>query len=88
MNPNLGTQGSSGLLDVLIRAGLIFVLAALCYQVFAPFLTLMVWALTLAVALYPVQAARGREAGRQARPVGDPDRAPGNRADRRPDCAS
>jgi len=61
MNPNrkredeLRPQGYSSLLDVLIRAGLIFVLAALCYQVFAPFLTLMVWALTLAVALYPVQ---------------------------------
>ena len=61
MNPNrkredeLRPQSYSSLLDVLIRAGLIFVLAALCYQVFAPFLTLMVWALTLAVALYPVQ---------------------------------
>ena len=45
----------SGLLEVLIRAGLIFALAALCYQVFAPFLTLMVWALILAVTLYPLQ---------------------------------
>ena len=42
------------LLDVLIRAGLILALALLCYKVFAPFLTLMVWALTLAIALYPV----------------------------------
>jgi predicted PurR-regulated permease PerM len=46
---------ASGLLDVLIRAGLIFVLAALCFQIFAPFLTLMVWALILAVTLYPMQ---------------------------------
>jgi predicted PurR-regulated permease PerM len=43
------------LLDVLIRAGLIVALVLLCYRVFAPFLTLMVWAVTLAVALYPVQ---------------------------------
>jgi len=50
----LDPSGTSGLLDVLIRAGLIFALAALCYQVFAPFLTLMVWALILAVALYPL----------------------------------
>jgi len=46
---------SGRLLDVLIRAGLILALALLCYRVFAPFLTLMVWALVLAVALYPVQ---------------------------------
>jgi predicted PurR-regulated permease PerM len=45
---------SGRLLDVLIRAGLILALAMLCYQVFSPFLTLMVWAVTLAVALYPV----------------------------------
>lgn len=48
-------KGSSRLLDVLIRAGLIAVLAALCYTVFAPFLTLMVWAVILAVTLYPLQ---------------------------------
>jgi len=45
---------SSRLLDVLIRAGLIGVLAALCYVVFAPFMTLMAWALILAVTLYPL----------------------------------
>jgi predicted PurR-regulated permease PerM len=49
-----GQHGTSGLLDVLIRAGLLFALAWLCFQVFAPFLTLMVWALILAVALYPL----------------------------------
>jgi predicted PurR-regulated permease PerM len=50
----LGQRDTSGLLDVLIRAGLILALVMLCYQVFAPFLTLMVWALILAVALYPM----------------------------------
>jgi len=49
-----GQLDKAGLLDVLIRAGLILALAMLCYQVFAPFLTLMVWALILAVALYPL----------------------------------
>jgi len=42
---------SAGLLDVLIRAGLIGLLAVLCYVVFAPFLTLMAWAIVLAVTL-------------------------------------
>jgi len=54
---------SSRLLDVLIRAGLIAVLAMLCYVVFAPFLTLMAWALILAITLYPVQRSLARWIG-------------------------
>ncbi len=54
---------SSQLLDVLIRAGLIFALAALCYRIFAPFLTLMVWALILAVAMYPLHQWLARKVG-------------------------
>ena len=54
---------SSRLLDVLIRAAFIAVLASLCYVVFAPFLTLMVWAVVLAVALYPVHQALARTMG-------------------------
>ena len=54
---------SAQLLDVLIRAGLIFVLAMLCYQVFAPFVTLMVWALILAVAIYPLHQWLARMIG-------------------------
>ena len=45
---------ASQLLDVLIRAGLVFALAMLCYQIFSPFLTLVIWALILAVAIYPL----------------------------------
>jgi predicted PurR-regulated permease PerM len=51
------------LLDVLIRAGLIVVLVLLCYQVFAPFLSLMVWSVILAVTLYPLQRALARKMG-------------------------
>ena len=54
---------SSRLLDVLIRAGFIAVLAALCYTVFAPFLTLMVWAVILAVTLYPLHRWLARRMG-------------------------
>ena len=36
---------ASRLMDVLIRkVGLLFMLALLCYRIFAPFLSLMVWA--------------------------------------------
>ncbi|WP_375737553.1 AI-2E family transporter [Pseudomonas boanensis] len=45
---------SRSFLDVLIRAGLIAVLAISCYQVFQPFLNLMLWALILAVTFYPL----------------------------------
>lgn len=41
-------------LEVLIRAGFILAMAALCFQVFSPFLPLMLWALILAVTLYPL----------------------------------
>jgi predicted PurR-regulated permease PerM len=51
------------LLDVLIRAGLILALALLCYRVFAPFLVLMVWAVILAVTLYPLHQAVARRVG-------------------------
>jgi predicted PurR-regulated permease PerM len=42
------------LLDTLIRAGLITALVVACYEVFQPFLSLMIWALILAVTLYPL----------------------------------
>ena len=45
------------LLDVLIRAGLVLALVLLCYRIFAPFLVLMVWAVILAIALYPLHRA-------------------------------
>ena len=45
---------SQSLLDVMIRAGLIVILAVACYRVFHPFLDLMLWALILAVTLYPL----------------------------------
>src|SRR5262245_30905328 len=55
MSPNV-TEGLSQqrLLDVLIRAGMISVLAIFSYQVFHPFLNLMMWSLILAITLYPL----------------------------------
>jgi predicted PurR-regulated permease PerM len=54
---------ASSLMDVLIRAGLILAMAMLCYQVFSPFLTLMVWALILAVTIYPLHQALASKIG-------------------------
>lgn len=52
---------SRRLLDVLIQAGLIVVLVSFCYKIFAPFMTLMLWALILAVTLYPLQQRMARK---------------------------
>ncbi|CAG9202312.1 conserved membrane hypothetical protein [Paraburkholderia sabiae] len=54
---------SRDLLDVLIRAGLIAVLAIFCFRIFVPFLNLMVWALILAITLYPLQVRLRRALG-------------------------
>jgi predicted PurR-regulated permease PerM len=54
------------LLDLFIRAGLIALLATLCYVVFAPFLTLLAWAVVLAVVLSPAQAWVARRVGGRA----------------------
>jgi predicted PurR-regulated permease PerM len=42
------------LLDVLIRATLLLAMALLCYRVLAPFLSLAIWALIIAVTVYPL----------------------------------
>ncbi|MGH7306177.1 MAG: AI-2E family transporter [Candidatus Rokuibacteriota bacterium] len=60
---DFGRRTASYLLDVLIRAALIGVLAVLCYVVFATFLTLMAWALILAVTLYPLHLWLARRMG-------------------------
>jgi len=59
----LETRLSRKLMDVFIRAGLVFALAVLCYQIFAPFIGLMAWALILAVTLYPAQLKLARKMG-------------------------
>ncbi len=51
------------LLDVLIRAGLILAMVLLCYRVLSPFMNLMVWALILAVTMYPAHQSLARRIG-------------------------
>lgn len=63
LDDDLDRRISGRLLDVLIHAGLILALVWLCYQVFSPFLVLMVWAVILAVTLYPMNRALARRLG-------------------------
>jgi hypothetical protein len=72
---------ASRLLDVLIRAGLILALVMLCTGY--TFLTLMVWALILAVTLCPLNGCLRTNSG--AKPGGDLDCHRGPGADR---CAN
>lgn len=59
---------SKDLTDVLIRVGLIAFVVIMCVRVFAPFAGLVLWALILAVALYPLhQRLAKRLGGRQGR---------------------
>ena len=65
-DPELERRLSGRLMDVFIRAGFVFAMVVLCYQIFSPFLALMVWALILAVTLYPAhQKLTRRMGGRQ-----------------------
>ena len=54
---------SARLIDVFIRACLILALAILCYDIFSPFVSLMAWALILAVSLYPAHQMFARRLG-------------------------
>jgi len=55
------------LLDVLLRVGLIAVLAVFCYGIFHPFLSLMLWSVILAVTLYPLQRKLRAKLGKDGR---------------------
>jgi len=54
---------SHGLIDALIRTGLIAALVIFCFRIFHPFLDLMLWSLILAVTLYPLQNRLKRRLG-------------------------
>lgn len=54
--------------DSMIRIGLIAITAVLCYRIFNPFMGLMIWALILAITLYPLhQGIARRLGGKQGR---------------------
>ena len=63
LDPELEQRLSRSLMDVLIRAGLVFALAVTCYKIFSPFVALMAWALILAVTLYPSHQKLARSVG-------------------------
>ena len=53
-------------MDVFIRAGLVLALTLLCFKIFSPFITMMAWAVILAVTIYPGhQALAGKLGGKQ-----------------------
>lgn len=71
MQPDIETTVPArpdNLMDTLIKVGVLIVLLVACVRVFAPFYALMMWALILAVALYPLHLKiAGYCGGRQGR---------------------
>ena len=61
--PGFERRLSSNLWDTLMRVALIGALAVLCFQVFSPFLHLIVWSIILAVTLYPLHRMLARRIG-------------------------
>ena len=56
---------SKDLMDALIRVGLIALVVFLCVRVIAPFAWIMLWALILGIALYPLHQGLARRLGGQ-----------------------
>jgi predicted PurR-regulated permease PerM len=57
---------SEAIIDVAVRLGIVAFLVIMCARIFAPFMALVLWALILAVTLYPLhQRLAQRLAGRQ-----------------------
>ena len=57
---------SQDLLEVLVRVGLIGILLVMSFRIFSPFLSILLWALVLAVSLYPLHLKlAGKMGGRQ-----------------------
>lgn len=55
-------------LDMFIKFGLILALGSFCFTVFSPFMNMMLWALILAVTLYPLhQRFAARLGGKQGK---------------------
>ena len=55
---------SRNMLDVLIRAGLLAIMAIFCFRIFSPFMSLMLWSVILAITLYPLQRSLQSKLGR------------------------
>lgn len=68
MDKHVNPLTNEEFLDGLIRVGLVMMLVVACFQVFSPFLNLMLWALILGVTLYPLhQALAGKLGGNNGR---------------------
>lgn len=54
---------SGQLMDAMIRIGIVVALVYVCIQILAPFATLVLWAMILAVAMYPLHQGLARRLG-------------------------
>ncbi len=67
-NPELRQQINQDLVQAMVRVGLIALVAFACLRIFSPFAGIMLWALILAVTLYPLhQRLANKMGGSQGR---------------------
>jgi predicted PurR-regulated permease PerM len=62
-NKTLEKLISRKVIDLFIRVGLIGFLVVFCYQIFKPFIGMMLWSVILAVAMYPLHTLIARKMG-------------------------
>jgi len=62
-NKTLEKLVSRKVIDLFIRVGLIWFLVIRCYQIFKPFIGILLWSVILAVAIYPFHALIARKMG-------------------------
>lgn len=65
-NEELRKLLSESLTELIIRIGLAALLIVLCVRIFAPFLHLMLWAIVLAIALFPLHQALAKRMGNRS----------------------
>src|SRR6478752_5129114 len=65
LTPTSNKASAREFLDVLIRAGMIAMLAIFSYMIFYPFLDLMLWSIILAVSIYPLHVWLRRKTKRE-----------------------
>jgi len=62
-SPSAQQPDSKALFDLFIRLGLVTALVVLCLRVLNPFISLLLWGMTLAVAMYPLQQRLAKHLG-------------------------
>ena len=56
-------------IDIAIKLGILFLLLAWCFQIMSPFISIVFWALIIAVTLYPLFSKLSKKMGDKKKPA-------------------